>query len=150
MKLQLKMKISLRHWSSALDCLSGGEKKKCLWSQDEKKKKQETKTENKLWASHCSLSHGGPPSPRISHTLMRKRRGRRGGGRGKKTFWCFSYLTFSFYLPCFHALDRGVLLRGDEALRVFNGFFILRRLKSLSSGSSQVFRSLTSLHMFVI
>ena len=67
-RLQLEMKISSRHWSSAFDCLSARKKKKkSLRSQDEKEK-QETKRENKLWASHRSLSHGGPSSPRISLT----------------------------------------------------------------------------------
>lgn len=115
-----------------------------------RKQKEKTKCELPivLFLS-LSLSHGGPSSPRIllAHFDEEEERGRE---EREKTFWCFSYLMFSFYLQRFHALDRGVVLRGDEALRVFNGFFVLRRLKSLSSGSSQVSRPLTSLHMSVI
>lgn len=86
-----------------------------------RKQKEKTNCEPQIMAV-CHLL--------ASCALMRKR----------GAFWCFSYLTFPFYLPRLHGLDRRALQRGDEALRVFNGFFVLRSLKSLSSGSSQIFR----------
>lgn len=98
----------------------------CLRSQDEKKKQGNKKRKQIVSLPSLALSWWSVISlASRSHTLMRKRKRREGrwGGGEKKTFWCFSYLTFPFYLPHFHALDRGVLLRGDEALRVFNGFF---------------------------
>lgn len=106
------------------------------WKRKSRKQKEKTNWEPPIARS---LAHGGPPSPRISLTHFDEEEER----EGENFLMFFSYLAFLFYLPfAFMPWTAECCWEATRRCGRLMGFSFLRRLRSLSVRSCQVFKAL--------